>query len=208
MNNIQEFSDFHTSEKEGCNYTENDHKINPVPRGLVSQEHLFDREKGHKPKEEIGIKPVNHFEVNIGTNEEPRMVKVGKSTPKEERKEIIKLLREYRDVLAFTYDELKVYREDVIQHVIPLKEESKPFRKNLRQINPKLAPLVQKELQKMLAAGIIAQTRHSSWCSNLVVARNTNGQIRLCVDFRNLNIACTKDCYPLPKMETLLKRVT
>jgi hypothetical protein len=49
-------------------------------------------------------------------------VKVGKSTPKEERKEITKLLRDYRDVLAFTYDELKVYREDVIQHVIPLKE--------------------------------------------------------------------------------------
>ena len=102
------------------------------------------------------------MEVNIGTKEEPRMVKVGKSTPIEERKEIIKLLREYRDVLAFTYDELRVYREDVIQHVIPLKKESKPFRQKLRQINPKLAPLVQKELQKMLAARIIAQARHSS----------------------------------------------
>jgi transposase InsO family protein len=60
----------------------------------------------------------------------------------------------------------------------------------------------------MLEAGIIAQTRHSSWCSNLVVARKKNGKIRLCIDFRNLNIACTKDHYPLPKMETLLQRVT
>jgi hypothetical protein len=148
------------------------------------------------------------LEVNIGNDKEPRMVKVGKSTPIEERNEIIKLLKEYRDVLAFTYDELKVYREDVIQHVIPLKEDTKPFRQKLRQINPKLAPLVQQELQKMLAAGIIAQTRHSSWCSNLVVARKKNGKIRLCIDFKNLNIACTKDNYPLPKMETLLQRVT
>jgi hypothetical protein len=46
----------------------------------------------------------------------------------------------------------------------------------------------------MLEAGIIAQTRHSSWCSNLVVARKKNGKIRICIDFRNLNIACTKDC--------------
>jgi hypothetical protein len=38
--------------------------------------------------------------------------------------------------------ELKVYREDVIQHVIPLKEETKPFRQKLRQINPKLVHLV------------------------------------------------------------------
>jgi hypothetical protein len=107
------------------------------------------------------------------------MVKVGKRTPKEKREEIIKLLREYRDVLAFTYDELKFYREDVIQHVIPLKEETNPFRQKLRQINPNLAPLVQKELRRMLAAGIISQTRHSSWCSNLVVARKKNVQIEL-----------------------------
>jgi hypothetical protein len=146
--------------------------------------------------------------VNIGTNEEPIMVRVGKSTPKEEKEEIIKLLREYRDVLAFTSDELKVYREDLIQHTIPLKEESNPFRKKLRNINPKIAPLVQKELQKMLATIIIAQTRHSSWCSNLVVARKNDGSIRLCVYFRNLSIVCTKDNYSLPKMETLLQRVT
>ena len=56
------------------------------------------------------------------------MVKIGKTTPIEERNEIVKSLKEYRDVLAFSYDELKVYREDVIQQVIPLKEETKPFR--------------------------------------------------------------------------------
>jgi hypothetical protein len=143
LNHMQEFFEFHVNEKEeGCNYTENDYKINLVPIGLIAQERSFDRQDGHKPKEKTGKKPSDHFEVNIGIDEEPRMVKVGKSTPIEERKEIIKLLEEYRDVLAFTYDALKVYREDVIQHVIPLKEESKPFRQKLRQINPKLAPLV------------------------------------------------------------------
>jgi len=68
--------------------------------------------------------------------------------------------------------------------------------------------LVQQELQKILEADIIAQTRHSLWCSNLVVARKKIGKIQICIDFRNLNIACTKDNYPLPKMETLLQRVT
>ena len=60
----------------------------------------------------------------------------------------------------------------------------------------------------MLVAGIIAQTRHSTWCSNLVIVRKKNGTIRLFVDFRNLNLACKKDNYPLPNMETLLQRVT
>ena len=60
----------------------------------------------------------------------------------------------------------------------------------------------------MLAAGIIAPTRHSSSCSDLVVIRKNNGSLRICIDFRNLNIACQKENYPLPNMETLLQRVT
>ena len=58
------------------------------------------------------------------------MTKTGKNTPKKERNEIINLLREYRDVLAFSYDEIKIYKEDVLQHTIPLKEGTKPLSRN------------------------------------------------------------------------------
>ena len=51
----------------------------------MSLEKAFDRQDGHKPKEESRTKPCDYLEVNIGTNEEPRMVKIGKKTPKEER---------------------------------------------------------------------------------------------------------------------------
>ena len=37
--------------------------------------------------------------------------------------------------------------------------------------------------------------------------RKKNGSLRICIDFRNLNIACQKDSYPFPNMETLLQRV-
>jgi hypothetical protein len=183
LTHMHEFSDFGINvREEGCNYNGDDDKLNPVPRWVVTQEKSFDRQDGHKWKEESKEKLCDHLEVNIGSDQEPRMIKVGKTTPIEEIKEIVKLLKEYRDVLAFSYDELEVYREDVIQHVIPLKEENKPFRHKLRKMNPKLAPLVQNELQKMLEACIIAQTRHSSWCSSLVVSRKKNGKIRLCID--------------------------
>ena len=42
----------------------------------------------------------------------------------------------------------------------------------------------------------------------MVSVRKKNGTIRLCVNFRNLNLACKKDNYPLPNMETMLQRVT
>jgi hypothetical protein len=64
------------------------------------------------------------------------------------------------------------------------------------------------ELKKLLDAKIIFQVRHSAWVANLVPVRKKSGEIRLCVDFRNLNRASEKDNYPVPPMEKLLQTVS
>jgi hypothetical protein len=111
-------------------------------------------------------------------------------------------------VFAWTYEDLKTYDTNVIEHNIPLKEEAKPFRHKLRQINPMLLPIMEKEVKKLLDAQIIFPLRYSEWVSNLFLVRNKSGEIRLCVDFRKLNRNSKKDNYPLPKMEHILQRVT
>ena len=116
---------------------------------------------------------------------------------------MIGLLRKYRHVFAWSYDDLKAYKEDLFQHEIPLKSDAKPFRQKQRPINPTLAPKMQEELIKLRDAGIIKPIRHSSWVSNLVLVRKKNGDIRLCVDFRNLNVSSLKDNYGLPNMEAM-----
>jgi hypothetical protein len=60
----------------------------------------------------------------------------------------------------------------------------------------------------LLDAQIIIPLRYSEWVANLVSMRKKNGEIRLCVDFINLNKISKKDNYPLPKMEHILQRVT
>jgi hypothetical protein len=104
------------------------------------------------------------IEFNIGTNESPKMVKFGKARTSDEKEILIALIREFKDIFAWSED-LKAYLEDVIQHTIPLKEGTKPF----RQINQKFAPQVQKELQKTVEAGIIEPIKYSSWVSNSVI---------------------------------------
>ena len=64
------------------------------------------------------------MEINIGIDKDPKLIKIGKGTSEKERNKI-NLIKEYRDVLAFSYDELKSYRENVFQHNIPLTEEAK-----------------------------------------------------------------------------------
>jgi hypothetical protein len=85
----------------------------------------------HKRKKEV-IKSDSYIEVNIGTEEVPRLIKIGKGTSEKERKELISLVHEYRDVFVFTYDELKSYKYYVFQHTISLKEDTKPFQQKLR----------------------------------------------------------------------------
>ena len=110
-------------------------------------------------------------------------------------------------MFAWSYEDLKAYDTDIIQHKIPIKYDQKPFKRKLRRINPVLLPLIEKEVKRMYDAQIIAPIRYSDWVSNLVPTRKKTGEIRLCVDFINLNKVSLKDNYYLPKMDHILQRV-
>jgi hypothetical protein len=116
-------------------------------------------------------------------------------------------MKEFPNVFSWSYEDLKVYDTKVIQHVIPIKEDHKPFKKKLRRINHLLLPLIEKEINKLFEANIIVSLRFYKWVENLVPIRKKSGEIRLCVDFRNLNRVSLKDNYPLPKMDHILQKV-
>lgn len=63
---------------------------------------------------------------------------------------------------------------------------------------------VSKELDKLVAAYIIEPIEASDWVSPIVVARRSNGKIRLCVDSRHLNSNIVVDKFPLPKINEMV----
>jgi hypothetical protein len=176
---------------------------NHIPKGLVPLERLFDR-NDVEVKVKGSIDDADVDECNIGTERDPKFVKLSSNLSREQRDEYAKLLKEFADVFAWTYEDLRTYDTSVIEHKIPLKEEAKPFRKKLRQINPTLMPIMEREVKNMLDAQIIIPLRYSEWVANLVPVRKKNGEIRICVDFQNLNRSSKKDNYPFPKMEHIL----
>jgi hypothetical protein len=62
-------------------------------------------------------------------------------------------------------------------------------------------------VRNVLDAHIIIPLRYFEWVYNLVLVRNKSGEIRLCVDFRNLNKYSLKYDYPLPKMDHILQNL-
>ena len=65
-------------------------------------------------------------------------------------------------------------------------------------------PSIEKEVKRMYDAQIIAPIRYLDWVSNLVTTRKKTGEIKLCVDFKNLNKVLVRDNYPIPKMDHIL----
>ena len=52
-------------------------------------------------------------EINLGTREAPKNVYIGRKLSPKIRHDLIGLLRKYRHVFAWSYDDLKAYREDL-----------------------------------------------------------------------------------------------
>jgi hypothetical protein len=142
--------------------------------------------------------------LNIGTPNSPKNVKIGAKCSDEEKLKFIELLHEFQDVFAWSYEDLHGFDPSLIHHAIPIKEGIKLVRKKQIPINPTLEATIQKELEKLLKAGIIFPVKYSEWVSNLVPIRKITGHIILCVDFRALNRDIIKGHFPLPNMETIL----
>ena len=57
------------------------------------------------------------------------------------------------------------------------------------------------EVDKLLAADFIRDVYFLDWLSNVVLMKKANGKWRMSVDFTDLNSACPKDSFSLPRID-------
>ena len=50
----------------------------------------------------------------------------------------------------------------------------------------------------------IREVYYPDWIANVIMVKKANGKWRMCVDFTDLNKACPKDSYPLPRIDQLV----
>jgi hypothetical protein len=183
---------------------------NIVPKSVVKLEDLYDLKdifkkptyyKTHSSTMSIEL-------INLGTDQIPQKVNLGLGFSPFERTSFIKILKKYKDVFSWSYDDLKTFDTSVIQHTIPMFLEEKLLQQKLRKIHLNLETQIKNELNKLFKAKIIFPVRHCKWVSNLVHVRKKNGDIQICIDFINLNRASEKDNFPLPPMEQILQSIS
>ena len=91
---------------------------------------------------------------------------------------------------------------DLVRHEIKLTDEV-PFKEPVRRISPALFEEVREHISEMLETEAIRPSQ-SPYSSNVVVVRKKDGTVRLCIDFRKLNLRTIRDAYPIPRVEDSL----
>ena len=110
------------------------------------------------------------------------------------------LLEEYADVFSKADYDLGCSTE--LQHEIPLLDDI-PVRQRFRRLPPSQYEQVKNHIQTLLDGGVIRPST-SPYASPIVLVQKKSGEMRMCVDYRQLNAKTRRDAYPLPRIEETL----
>ena len=97
---------------------------------ILIDEHLINKE------DEAKIKPIENetIKINLGTLENSKEAKIGSTLSSEEREKLTKLLKEFLEVFAWSYEDIPGINLDIVQHRIPTLPEVKPVKQKLRRM--------------------------------------------------------------------------
>ena len=134
-----------------------------MPKEVKTLEEMFDLNRKFRKQSNVktNSSSMKYELINLGAEVEPKYVNLGKCCSLGERSKFISLFQQYKDIFAWTYEDSKTYDTRIIQRVIPIKEGVKLFQQPLRKMHPKLEPVIQNEVKKLLDAKIIFTVRNS-----------------------------------------------
>jgi hypothetical protein len=133
-----------------------------------------------------------------------RRVLLGSQLSDEQEKTRIRLLFNNKDVFAWTANDLCGVNRDVIEHSLNVDPSFRPRKQRLRKMFDDKAEGAQNEVKRLLSAGVIREVTYPEWLANTVMVKKANGKCRMCIDFIDLNKACPKDEFPLPRIDSLV----
>lgn len=148
---------------------------------------------------EVTVQPIRLGNSMVFENLAQKLDHLGQS----EKDELSNLINEYRDIFPDVPGKAKGMKHDVdVGEAIPIKQH--PYR-----VGPEKRKIIDKEIKYMLENKIIETTdeRPSEWSSPCLLTPKPDGSFRFCTDFRKVNRVTKADCYPLPRIDSLIDDV-
>ncbi|KAL0313201.1 UNVERIFIED_CONTAM: Transposon Ty3-G Gag-Pol polyprotein [Sesamum radiatum] len=133
-----------------------------------------------------------------------KTTRIGSHLGEEAKKEITLCLQHNANIFIWTPQDLEGIDPQVITHHLNIDPSYKPVKQKKRHFGPEKDKIIQAKVNKLMAAGHIEEIQFPELLSNVVLVPKPGGKWRMCVDFRDLNKACPKDFYPLPRIDQLV----
>ena len=144
--------------------------------------------------------PIEEDDIPTWKGEFGKSPSVGAQLSEMQKGQLLKLLHEFKSVMSGKYG-----RTTICQHHIHTKE-GLPIRQRPYRIPHMFREIVEKEIRTMLEEGMI-EPSNSEWVSPMVIIKEKDDILRLCVDYRKLNAITELDAYPMPRIEDILDQV-
>ncbi|XP_075473370.1 uncharacterized protein LOC142504379 [Primulina tabacum] len=169
------------------------------------------REGKKERMDEVGGRVVEKGEVHFVAEEEQEMIEIGpgqqirmaRDLNASTRVSLINCLKANINVFAWSQQELTGISPLISEHQLNILPGSHPVKQKKRHFGPEKDKVIDEQVKELLKAGHIREIQFPTWLSNVVLVPKSTGKWRMCVDFRDLNKACPKDHYPLPRIDQL-----
>ncbi|XP_026383293.1 uncharacterized protein LOC113278750 [Papaver somniferum] len=147
-----------------------------TPAGVMKQSQCFPTSYQGRGKE--GPPTIEELvEVQIGDRKEQTTF-IRAELPLGESEILITLLKNNKDVFAWSLRDIPGIDPDIACHRLNISEGFKPVRQKPRKMAPERKANVAEEIDRMLEARIIRPVKYPEWLENIVVVPKKNGKIR------------------------------
>ena len=153
------------------------------------------------PTEEVKCEDLE--KVVVADNSE-KFFQVGAQLPPQEKEELVKFLK--RNIDVFVWNAYEAPRVDLsfICHHLNVNPSATPKKQPPQDSSKDHTNVVKDEVIKLKQTRAIKEVFYPKWLANTVVVKKKNGKWRVCVDFTDLNKACPKDHFPMPRIDQLM----
>jgi hypothetical protein len=117
---------------------------------------------------------------------------------------LVDFLRANADIFAWSPSNMPGIPREVDEHSLDILPHSRAVQQRLRRFDEKGRRAIGVELLKLLVAGFIKEVFHPTWLANPVLVKKKNGKWRMYVDETNINKACPKVPFPLPRIDQIV----
>jgi hypothetical protein len=180
--------------------------VNKVSGKPENPEEEDDHEPGERTKAiEPRMEPAEEScRIPLSENRPEKTVHLGNTLSPAEKEDLLKFLNDSKEVFAWSANDLQGVSRDLAQHSLNVDKMFKPKKQKIRKISDERADAAAAEVQRLLDAGVIRPVQYPEWLANVVMVKKKSGKWRMCIDFTDLNKACPKDPYPLPRIDKLI----